>query len=89
MTDVSAGRSSGRLPDAPATPPLVPAMIPRHLWLVALVVGAVSWVAGAVATAVTDDTILVPNIIILGTCLVPVCTVLVRAVAAARGAPSR
>jgi protease PrsW len=76
MTDASAGRSSGRLPDAPAAPPLEPAGIPRRLWLVALVVGAVAWAAGAVATAITDDTILVPNIIILGTFLVPVCTVL-------------
>jgi hypothetical protein len=56
MADVSADRSSGRLPDAPAVPPLEPAMIPRRLWLVALVVGAVAWVAGAVATAVTGDT---------------------------------
>jgi RsiW-degrading membrane proteinase PrsW (M82 family) len=76
MTDVSTARSSARLPDAPAAPPLEPAMVPRHLWLVALVAGAVAWVAGAIATAVTDDTILVPNIIILGTFLVPVCTVL-------------
>jgi protease PrsW len=75
MTDVS-GHSGGPLPDAPAAPPLEPATIPQHLWLIALVVGAVAWVAGAVATAITDDTILVPNIIILGTFLVPVCTVL-------------
>ena len=31
---------------------------------------------GAVATAMTDDTILVPNLIIVGTFLVPVCTLL-------------
>jgi hypothetical protein len=76
MTEVSSGHSGGPLPDAPAAPPLEPATIPQHLWLIALVVGAVAWVAGAVATAITDDTILVPNIIILGTFLVPVCTVL-------------
>jgi RsiW-degrading membrane proteinase PrsW (M82 family) len=76
VTEVSSGHSGGPLPEAPAAPPLEPATIPRHLWLIALVVGAVAWVAGAVATAITDDTILVPNIIILGTFLVPVCTVL-------------
>ncbi len=76
MAEVGADRPGERLPDAPAAPPLEPATIPRHLWLVALVVGVVAWVAGAVATAVTDDTILVPNIIIIGTFLVPVCTVL-------------
>jgi RsiW-degrading membrane proteinase PrsW (M82 family) len=76
VTEVTSGPSSGRLPEAPAAPPLEPSAVPRHLWLVALVVGAVAWVAGAVATALTDDTILVPNIIILGTFLVPVCTVL-------------
>jgi protease PrsW len=76
VTDVSSDRASHRLPDAPAAPALEPTTIPRRLWLVALVVGALAWLAGVVATAVTDDTILVPNVIILGTFLVPVCTVL-------------
>jgi len=76
MTEVDAGRPGERLPDPPGAPPLEPAAIPRHLWLVALVVGAVAWVAAAAATALTDDTILVPNLIILGTFLVPVCTLL-------------
>jgi predicted short-subunit dehydrogenase-like oxidoreductase (DUF2520 family) len=61
MTDVSSGRPSERLPDVAGRPPLEPAMIPRRLWLVALVVGAVAWIAGVVATALTDDTILVPR----------------------------
>jgi RsiW-degrading membrane proteinase PrsW (M82 family) len=57
-------------------PPLQPDAVPRRLWLVALVIGVVAWFAGAASTAITEDTILVPNIIILGTFLVPVCTVL-------------
>jgi protease PrsW len=61
---------------APPEPTLTPDTLPRHLWLVALLVGAAVWIVGAVVTAITDDTILVPNIIILGTFLVPVCTVL-------------
>jgi protease PrsW len=56
--------------------PLEPAALPPRLWLIALVVGAVCWIGGAASTAITEDTILVPNIIILGTFLVPVCTVL-------------
>ncbi len=54
MTEVSTGDPTGRLPDAPAAPPLEPAAIPRHLWLVVLVVGAAAWLAGAVITAITD-----------------------------------
>jgi len=61
---------------APTEPTLTPDTLPRHLWLVALLVGAAVWIVGAVVTEITDDTILVPNIIILGTFLVPVCTVL-------------
>jgi len=76
MTDVSSEGPSERLPDVAAAPPLEPGTIPRRLWLVALVVGTVAWIAAVVATALTDDTILVPNIIILGTFLVPVCTLL-------------
>jgi len=76
MTDVSSEGPSERLPDVAAAPPLEPGTIPRRLWPVALVVGTVAWIAAVVATALTDDTILVPNIIILGTFLVPVCTLL-------------
>jgi RsiW-degrading membrane proteinase PrsW (M82 family) len=57
-------------------PPLQPDAVPRRLWLIALVTGVVLWIAGAASTAITEDTILVPNIIILGTFLVPVCTIL-------------
>jgi len=53
-----------------------PSTLPRRLWLVTLELGALLWAAVAVAIALTDDTILVPNLILLGTFLVPVCTVL-------------
>jgi protease PrsW len=36
----------------------------------------VLWAAVAVAIALTDNTVLVPNLILLGTFLVPVCTIL-------------
>jgi protease PrsW len=55
---------------------VAPETLPRHLWLVTLLVGGLLWAAVAVAIALTDDTILVPNLLLLGTFLVPVCTVL-------------
>ena len=55
---------------------VAPSTLPRRLWLVTLVLGALLWAAVAVAIALTDNTILVPNLILLGTFLVPVCTVL-------------
>ena len=53
-----------------------PGALPRRLWWAALLAGALLWIAVAVAIALTDNTILVPNLILLGTFLVPVCTVL-------------
>jgi RsiW-degrading membrane proteinase PrsW (M82 family) len=67
--------SADRASDPPARP-VQPQAFPPRLWLVALVTGALVWIMGAAVTAITQDTILVPNIIILGTFLVPVCTVL-------------
>jgi protease PrsW len=55
---------------------VAPATLPRRLWLVTFLVGAVLWAAVAVAIALTDNTVLVPNLILLGTFLVPVCTIL-------------
>jgi RsiW-degrading membrane proteinase PrsW (M82 family) len=46
------------------------------MWLVTLVVGTALWAVVAVAILLTDNTILVPNLILLGTFLVPVCTLL-------------
>ena len=57
-------------------PGVTPGPLPRRLWLATLVLGAVLWAAVAVAIALTDNTILVPNLLLLGTFLVPVCTVL-------------
>jgi RsiW-degrading membrane proteinase PrsW (M82 family) len=55
---------------------VTPSALPRRLWLWTLVLGALLWVAVAVAIALTDNTILVPNLLLLGSFLVPVCTVL-------------
>ncbi len=55
---------------------IAPAALPRRLWLVTLLVGVLLWAAVAVAIALTDNTVLVPNLILLGTFLVPVCTIL-------------
>ena len=65
--------AAGALEDEGSAAPLT---VPRRLWLFVLVIGALVWGAGALATALTDNTILVPNVIMLGTFLVPVCTVL-------------
>jgi RsiW-degrading membrane proteinase PrsW (M82 family) len=50
--------------------------LPRRLWLWALAIGVVVLLVAAFITALTDDTILVPNVIMVGSFLVPVCTVL-------------
>src|SRR5690349_12938341 len=55
---------------------VAPGALPRRMWLVTLLVGTALWVAVAVAILLTDTTILVPNLILLGTFLVPVCTLL-------------
>jgi protease PrsW len=55
---------------------VAPTALPRRLWWAALLAGGLLWIAVAVAVALTDNTILVPNLILLGTFLVPVCTVL-------------
>ena len=65
--------AAGALEDEGSAAPLT---VPRRLWLFVLVIGALVWGAGALATALTDNTILVPNVIMLGTFLVPACTVL-------------
>jgi protease PrsW len=51
-------------------------MLPRRLWLGTLGVGAVLWAAVAAAIVATDNSILAPNLILLGTFLVPVSSVL-------------
>jgi protease PrsW len=62
---------------APTTPRAgAPGIVPRRLWLIVLIAGMVLWAAVAVAIALTDNTILVPNLLLLGTFLVPICTVL-------------
>ena len=53
-----------------------PDAIPRRLWLWALGIGALVLVAAAVITEITEDAILIPNVILVGSFLVPVCTVL-------------
>jgi protease PrsW len=53
-----------------------PNAIPRRLWLWALGIGALVLVAAAVITEITEDAILIPNVILVGSFLVPVCTVL-------------
>jgi protease PrsW len=50
--------------------------LPRNLWLYALIVGLVVLLIAAFITELTDDTILIPNVILVGSFLVPVCAVL-------------
>jgi RsiW-degrading membrane proteinase PrsW (M82 family) len=50
--------------------------LPRRLWLYALGIGVVVLLIAAFITEITDDTILVPNVIIVGSFLVPVCCLL-------------
>jgi RsiW-degrading membrane proteinase PrsW (M82 family) len=55
---------------------VTPGTLPRRLWLVALALGTVLWAAVTVAIVLTDNTMLLPNLILLGSFLIPVCTVL-------------
>jgi RsiW-degrading membrane proteinase PrsW (M82 family) len=59
-----------------STHEIAPQTLPRRIWLWCFIAGVVLWVAVAGAIALTDNTIFVPNLILLGTFLVPVCTVL-------------
>ena len=45
-------------------------------WLVVLLVGAVVWIVGAAVTAATNDEILVPTLILVGSFLMPLCMVM-------------
>ncbi len=62
----------------PTPPPRLPAAheqfvtIPPRVWKLLLAVGAVVWIVAAVVTEVTDDDILVPTVIIVGSFMVPV-----------------
>jgi RsiW-degrading membrane proteinase PrsW (M82 family) len=49
----------------------VPAILPKSLWKLLLAVGAVVWIIASVITGVTQDTILVPSVVLLGSFLVP------------------
>lgn len=46
-----------------------------RLWLIILVVGAVVWLSSALVVALTEDTILVPTLLIVGSFFVPVAMV--------------
>src|SRR4051812_13350676 len=46
--------------------------LPTRLWKLLLAGGLITWLIAAVVTEVTDDNILVPTVIIVGSFLVPV-----------------
>ncbi len=50
----------------------VPAMTPRRMWLLLLAAGLGVWLATAFITALTEDPILLPSVILVGSFLVPV-----------------
>jgi hypothetical protein len=47
--------------------------LPRRLWLYALVIGLVVLLVAAFVTAITEDTILMPNVIVVGSFLASCC----------------
>jgi protease PrsW len=55
---------------------IAPTALPRRLWLATFAGGCVLWLAAAAAFLATENTILAPNLILVGTFLVPICTVL-------------
>src|SRR6188472_530888 len=48
------------------------AHLPTRLWKVLLAGGVVTWLIAAVVTEVTEDNVLVPTVIIVGSFMVPV-----------------
>ena len=65
---------------APATPRVAEphehfVQLPTRLWKLLLVVGVVVWVVSAAITEITDDNVLVPTVIVVGSFLVPVTVV--------------
>ena len=52
--------------------------LPTRLWKLLLAGGLVTWLIAAVVTEVTDDTILVPTVIIVGSFMVPLTSVCTR-----------
>src|SRR4051794_12795566 len=71
-----ASRRMARAVRNPAADPIPEARehfvtIPTRVWKVGFVIGALVWIFSAVITEVTDDDILVPTVIILGSFLVP------------------
>jgi protease PrsW len=76
MSDaVVAGRSPAAADRAAVAEPGRP-LVSSRLWLWVLLVGGAIWLATAIATGITDVTHLIPNVILLGSFLVPVSLVL-------------
>jgi protease PrsW len=50
----------------------VPAITSRRLWLLLLAVGLPIWIVASVITGITEDTILLPTVVLLGSFLVPI-----------------
>ena len=65
-----------RARSAPPARPHRPGRVHHLAWLWVLLIGAVVWIIGAGVTAVTDDDILVPTLILTGSFLVPVSMVM-------------
>ena len=62
-----------------SAPDITQAMSPlvsKHLWWLVLIVGCAVWLVAAVVTALTDDVILVPTILVLGSFLIPATVVM-------------
>ena len=58
--------------DEPAKPDEHFVHLPTRLWKLLLAGGFLTWLVAAIVTEVTDDTILVPTLILVGSFLVPV-----------------
>jgi RsiW-degrading membrane proteinase PrsW (M82 family) len=55
-----------------AVPSLAPRRVHRYMFVWVLVLGSFIWVVGAVVTGITQDDILVPTLILMGSFLVPI-----------------
>ena len=76
MSDAAAAGHTPALGDGPAVAEPRRMAVSSRLWLWVLLAGAALWLITAIATGITDVTHLIPNVILLGSFLVPVSMVL-------------
>jgi protease PrsW len=74
QSNLSRSRAAGA--SAPDSTPAMSPLVSQRIWWLVLTVGCAVWLFAAGATALTDDVILVPAVLLLGSFLMPVTMVM-------------